>query len=128
MGHNMTPDPIVLSAGLNQNFQLFRAEDKVLQVTMFGYDLPAAIAIEWWLARSPYAVNEDVFIKKTKTAGITIAGTNLEIAIAAADTAELAPDIYYHELRIIQADAATKVAMTGNVAIRMSLDTTEVTP
>jgi hypothetical protein len=118
----MTPDPIALSAGLNQNFQLFRAEDKVLLVDATGYDLSTAIAIEWWLARSPYSVIEDVFITKTKTDGIEVTDSSLEITIDGADTAALKPDIYYHELRLTLADATVKVAMTGNVLIRMSLE------
>ena len=122
----MTPDPVALSAGLNQNFQLFRAEDKVLKVEMTGYDLATATELEWWIALSPSAV--DMIIGKTLTTGIVVVGTSVEITIASSDTAAIKPDIYYHELRIKQADGTVKVAMTGNVSIRMSLNTNEVVP
>ena len=120
----MTPDPIVLSAGLNQNFQLFRAEAKVLQIAMIGYDLATATGIEWRCCWSPYSVDaaNETFVKKTLTAGIVVAGTNLEITLASADTAAMQPGIYYHELKVTQADDAVKVAMTGNAVIRMSLN------
>jgi len=119
----MTPDPIVLSAGLNQNFQLFRAEAKVLRVTMTGYDLAAATGIEWRCCWSPYSADaaDETFVKKTKTAGIAIVGADLEITLASADTAALQPGIYYHELKVTDA-AGVKVAMTGNAVIRMSLN------
>jgi hypothetical protein len=120
----MTPDPIVLAAGLNQNFQLFRGEDKVLLIDLAGYDLITAMALEWWLARSPYSLDDplEVYIKKTLTAGIVVGGTDIEITIAAADTAAIKPDIYYHELKLTQSNAAVKVIMTGNVTIQMALN------
>jgi hypothetical protein len=123
----VTPDPIALVAGLNQNFQLFRGEDKVLLVDMTGYDLATATALEWWLARSSYAEGEDILINKILGAGITVTDAKLEITLTSADTAALSPDIYYHELRLVQT-AAVKVALTGNVLIRMSLNTEGVTP
>ncbi len=127
----MTPDPIPLSAGLNQNFQLFRAEDKVLLVDMTGYDLATATALSWWVARSPYSIDDlsEVFIKKDKTAGIAVKnGTYIEIVIDGADTAAMQPELYYHELKISLADGSLKVAMSGNIVLRMSLQMEEVIP
>ena len=124
----MTPDPIALSATLNQNFQLFRAEDKVLKVEMTGYDLATATDIEWWLARSPYSDPAEILVAKTLVAGIAVVGTTVEITLASADSVALIPDIYYHEMRLKQADGAVKVVMTGNALIRMSLNTEEETP
>ena len=120
----MTPDPISLVAGLNQNFALFRGEDKVLSVDMSasGYDVAAATDIEWWLASSPYAEPEDIDVSKSLTDGIEVSGTTLTIAIDAADTAAMKPNIYYHELKITQSDGAVKVAMTGNLLLRMSIN------
>jgi predicted metal-dependent phosphotriesterase family hydrolase len=121
----MTPDPIVLVAGLNQNCELIRAEDKVISVDMTGYDLAAATSLRWWLATSPYAVNS--LIDKDLTAGIAVSGVKADITIAGTDTAAIAPEIYYQELRIVLADGSTKVAMSGNIVVRMSLNV-EVTP
>jgi len=125
----MTPDPIVLSAGLNQNFQLFRAEAKVLQIAMPGYDLVALTEFEWRLCWSPYSADiaDETFVKKTTAAGIAVAGANLEITLASADTAALQPGIYYHELKVTDA-AEVKVVMTGNAVIRMSLNMEGITP
>ena len=125
----MTPDPIVLSAGLNQNFQLFRAEAKVLQIAMPGYDLAAATEFEWRLSWSPYSsdIPDETFVKKTKAAGIAVVAANLEITLAGSDTAALQSGIYYHELKITDA-AGVKVVMTGNVLIRMSLNMEGITP
>jgi hypothetical protein len=120
----MTPDPIQLTANLNQNFQLFRAEDKIITVDMTGYDLANVTALEWRMAWSPYSIDDplETFIKKSQSAGIAVAGTSIDITIDGIDTAILKPDLYHHELKITLADGTVKVAMTGNVTIRMSLN------
>jgi hypothetical protein len=126
----MTPDPITLFAALNQNFKLFRGEDKVLSIDMTGYDLTTAIAFEWWLAKSVFAdisTPGDVLIQKAKDAGITVSDTKLEIPLDGADTVDIKPELYYHELKITLADGTSKVAMAGNVVIMMSLKM-EATP
>lgn len=126
----MTPDPIILSAGFNQNFQLFRAEDKVLRIDLTGYDLATALDLEWWLAWTPYSFNNvsEVFVKKSLAQGIAVTGTSIDITLAGTDTASLKSNIYYHELKIKLADGSLKVAMTGNVVLRMSLNKEEAVP
>jgi hypothetical protein len=120
----MRPDPISLIANLNQNFQLFRAEDKVITVDMTGYDLANVIALEWRMAWSAFSIDDplETFVKKSQSAGIMVAGTSIEITIDGIDTAILKPELYYHELKITLADGTVKVAMTGNVTLRMSLN------
>jgi hypothetical protein len=117
----MTPDPILVTAALNQNFQLFCGEDKVVSVDMTGYDLATVTSLEWKLARSPYSMDADILITKVQSDGIAVAGMSLEITIDAEDTFGLKPDLYYHELKLVEADGKIKVAMTGNVVLRMSL-------
>lgn len=126
----MTPDPIVLSAGLNQNCQLFRGEDKLISIDMTGYDLATATALEWWMAKSAWATDDplEVFIKKSLATGIAINESKAEITIAATDTAAIKPEVYYHELKITQGDGSIKVAMTGHVVLRMALNMEEATP
>jgi hypothetical protein len=118
----MTPDPINLSATMNQNCQLFVGEDKVITVDMTGYDLANLTTIEWSLALSPFSVDPDILIKKSQSAGITVGSTSIDIAIDAIDTAGMRPELYYHELKIVEADGKIKVAMTGNIIVRMSLN------
>jgi len=115
----MTPDPIALSAGINQNATLFRGEDKVISVDMAGYDLATATDLQWWMATSPYAIV--ALIEKDKADGIAVSGAKLDITISKNET-DIIPEIYYHELRIVLADGTTKVAMTGNLVIRMSIN------
>jgi len=120
----MTPDPINLSANLNQNFQLFAGEDKVITVDMTGYDAAIATVIDWWMATSPYALDAegDVVIKKVLGDGIELNGTNIDITIDSIDTATVKPELYYHELKLTLADGTVKVAMTGNIVLLKSLD------
>jgi hypothetical protein len=115
----MTPDPITLTAGLNQNCQLFCGEDKVIKVEMTGYDLTTATGLNWWLARSPYAI--ETMLAKFLNSGIEVNGTAIEITIDSTDTEMIIPEIYYHELRVVLADGSLKIAMTGNIILRMSL-------
>jgi hypothetical protein len=117
----MTPDPILVTAALNQNFQLFCGEDKVITVDMTGYDLATVTSLTWHLALSPYAVDQEILITKVQSDGIAVAGTSLDVTIDAEDTIGLKPDLYYHELKLVEADGKIKVAMTGNVVLRMSL-------
>jgi hypothetical protein len=116
----MTPDPIPLVAGLNQNFELFCAEDKVISIEMTGYDLSTVTSLDWWMSTSPYAVES--LLAKTKDAGITVNGTKAVITLTSADTKNIKPELYYHELRVVQADGSRKVALTGNIVLRMSLN------
>jgi hypothetical protein len=117
----MTPDPIQVAATLNQNFQLFCGEDKLITVDMTGYDLATVSSLTWKLALSPYAVNEDILLTKVQSSGIAVSGTSIEITIDAADTIDIKPDLYYHELKLVEADGKIKVAMTGNVVLRKSI-------
>jgi hypothetical protein len=59
--------------------------------------------------------------------GITLADPGLTIDIDAADTVSIKPELYYHELKLTLADGSIKVAMTGNILVRMSLQM-ETTP
>jgi hypothetical protein len=115
----MIPDPVTLTAGMNQNFQLFCGEDKIVSIEMTGYDLDAATSLSWWLARSPYAV--ETLLTKDLISGIVINGTKADITLSRIDTEMIKPEIYYHELRIVQADGSLKIAMTGNAVLKMSL-------
>jgi hypothetical protein len=120
----MTPDPIQLTAGLNQNCQLFRGEDKAINVTMTGYDPATAMELQWWLAKSAWSLDtepDEVLIKKSLTEGIAVTGSDVTITVDAIDTVAILPDLYYHELKIVQADGTIKVAMAGNIVIRMAL-------
>src|SRR4249920_2202398 len=121
----MTPDPILLAAGLNQNCTLFRGEDKLISVDMTGYDLTTVQSLTWWMATSPYSIVS--LISKDLISGIVVNGTKADITIAGADTANIDPEIYYHEIRIVQGDGSVKLALSGNIVLRMTL-ITEVVP
>jgi len=120
----MTPDPIALAAGLNQNCLLYTGEDKIISIDMTGYDLATVKSYEWWVAKSPYSFDDEpgeVLIKKNKDDGIAVNGTKLDITIDAIDTV-VKDDLYYHELKVVLADDSIKVAMTGNIVIRRAID------
>jgi hypothetical protein len=121
----MTPDPITLGAGFNQNFALFCGEDKVLSVALDGYNLDDITAFEWWVAKSVFGdllTPGDVLIRKSLGSGIELDGTaGITITLDAADSRDVKPEIYYHELKVTLTGGSTKVAMTGNAVIRMSL-------
>ena len=121
----MTPDPVALSAGLNQNCQLVVGEDKIISVEMTGYDIATAKSIEWWMAKSAWSLDDEpgeVIIKKSLTNGIAVSGTKLDITIDAIDTVGIKPDLYYHEVKIVLQDDKVKVAMAGNIMLRMALN------
>jgi hypothetical protein len=121
----MTPDPITLGAGFNQNFALFCGEDKVLSVALDGYNLDDIAAFEWWVAKSVFGdllTPGDVLIRKSLGSGIELDGTaGITITLDAADSRDVKPEIYYHELKVTLTGGSIKVAMTGNAVIRMSL-------
>jgi hypothetical protein len=117
----MTPDPILVSATLNQNFQLFCGEDKLITVDMTGYDLANISSLTWKVALSPYSVDEDILLTKEQSAGIAVSGTSINITVDAVDTADIHPDLYYHELKLVEADGKIKVVMTGNIVLRKSI-------
>jgi hypothetical protein len=119
----MTPDPIKLTANLNQNCELFSGEDKVITIDMTGYDLATVTSLTWNFALSPYSTGEDVLLTKVQSDGIAMNGTDIDITIVAAETADINPDLYYHELKLVQADGLVKVAMTGNIVLRKSIAT-----
>jgi hypothetical protein len=114
----MKPDPVNLSAGLNQNFQIFRGESKELVVDTTGYDLTSATDIEWWMATSAFA--DVAMARKDLVSGISLSGAQLTIELDQADT-DFAPDLYYHELKVTS-PTGMQVIMIGNVVIRMSLE------
>jgi len=56
------------------------------------------------------------------TNGIAVSGTKLDITIDAIDTVGIKPDLYYHEVKIVLQDDKVKVAMAGNIMLRMALN------
>lgn len=57
-------------------------------------------------------------VTKTLDDGVSVATSTVTVALAPADTAELAPGLYLHELQITDSAGAVTTALQGSVALR----------
>jgi len=106
---------------INQNFKIWAGDDKALVFKVRGVsDLISASAI-WAVSLSPGSAK--VIEKKSIIAGeITIDGTNVIVTLTPADTADLAPGGYYHELEITDGDGKISTVATGLMAVQPTLN------
>jgi hypothetical protein len=116
-------------AKTNQNFTMYRGESQIIFIevdTSSGGSFdPAGSTFQWWVARSPYSIANDdgVLIKKSTTVGnIDLVTKGVNVTIDAADTVNMQPNIYYHELKILLPGGGVSVATVGNMILRPALD------
>ena len=114
-------------AQINQNITMWAGDDitittQVLDCTDTAVDLTSIESAQWVLKK----YSEDVAILLTKTVGAGIAITDattgtMVIVLEAADTQDIEPGDYYHELRIDNNSAITTVS-TGKFVITATED------
>lgn len=107
----------------NQNIDLYCGEDKLIFIKLDNEDGtpfdPAGAAMEWWLSRTSHS--EKIIAKSIGSGSILIVAGGINITLASADTYDLKPEIYYHELKIIKGSTVS-VATVGAVHLRPALD------
>lgn len=89
-----------------------RGDDRELEIT--ATESLAGADVTWTARRRPYS--EDVLIQKTTPAGITVVGAVATVALDAADTADLEPDVLYWDVEVVQATRTHTIA-TGRLAV-----------
>ena len=109
-----------------QDFELFKNDDKSVQVTIRDengtlVDVSGASAAQWIMQKYPESATAD--ITKTLAAGeidVATSGANgvVTITILSADTASLSAGEYYHELRITDASGNDSTILVGDVNLR----------
>lgn len=91
-----------------------RGDDRVLEVTatesLDGSDVT-------FTARHR-RYSEDAVILKTSPADITIAGPLASVTLAAADTADLDPDVLYWDIEVVDSGGSTHTVADGRLAIQ----------
>lgn len=110
----------------NQNISAWIGDDFVITLTVYNIDgdevnitnLNDAL---WVLKR--HGASETSFVSKTLGAGIAIIdgpGGVLTVTVDAADTADLVPGIYYHEIRIVDSSNLITTIMSGTMTLNQS--------
>src|SRR5262245_52513844 len=87
-------------------------------------DLTGA-TMEWWLAKTSHS--EKTLQKKLGSGLTVVAGTGVNVSLASADTYDLKPEIWYHELKVTLASKLS-VTTVGNVHLRPALDMRDPPP
>lgn len=90
-----------------------RGDDRTLEVTA-SEDLTGA-ELTFTARHRPYS--EDVVIEKTSSNGITVNGTEATVAIDAADTADLEPDVLYWDIQVVDSAGDTHTVASGRLAV-----------
>ena len=106
----------------NQDFDLYAGESKVIFIKLDNADGtpfdPAGSMMEWRLAKTSHS---DATLQKTLGSGLILSTGGVNVVLDSADTYDLRPEIWYHELKVMTGD---KVAVTtvGHVHLRPALD------
>ena len=110
----------------NQNVKIYRGNSETLNIeitTITGnpYAPAAGDEVKYRLARNATSPESESFVIKSLAAGnIVIVDGVATIELSAIDT-DLAPGVYYHELKVIDPPDDVATAMTGTVIIKPSL-------
>jgi hypothetical protein len=100
---------------------MYIGEDKTVSIALTNEDgTPfdtAGATMEWWLAKTNHS---DKIVAKTIGSGLALATGGVTVTLASADTYDLKPEIYYHELKVTK--AGLSVATVGAVHLRPALD------
>jgi hypothetical protein len=84
----------------NQNFSMHVGETKTVFVALTNEDgtpfETAGTTMEWWLAKSSHS---DKIMQKKLGEGLRLSPGGVCIVLASADTYDLRPELYYHELK-----------------------------
>lgn len=104
-------------ARINQDFDMWQKEDKVIEFTIASKDgsakdLSGGSAV-WMVSCSP------AIVKSTSNGGITIDGNKVTVMLADTDTTDI-QGTFYHELRTVDANGNDEVSAIGTVKINHS--------
>jgi hypothetical protein len=106
----------------NQDFDMYQGEDKVVFIKLDNADGspfdPTDSTFEWWLAKTNHSAKT---VSKTIGSGLTVMPGGVNIALASADTYDLKPEIWYHELKVTKGGVLS-VTTVGAVHLRPALD------
>lgn len=108
----------------NQNIRVYRGDTATLTIAVTqadGQPLDPGTnpTVEWRMARNWHSPEAEVLVRKEPGEGMTLATGLVEIALETADT-DHPPGLYYHELKIWDADEAA-TSMTGVVVIKPAM-------
>jgi hypothetical protein len=111
----------------NQNFSLHVGEAKTVFVALTNedgtaFDL-AGSTMEWWLAKTSHS---DKIMQKKLGEGLRLSPGGVCIVLASADTYDLPPQLYCHELKINIGSTGLSVSTVGTVHLRPAPDLREV--
>ena len=111
----------------NQNFDMYIGESKLVYIALTNADgtafNPAGATMEWWMAKTNHSPK---LFSKMLNSGLVVSTGGVNVSIESADTYDLKPEIYYHELKITT-PSGLSVATVGAVHLRPALDM-RVTP
>ena len=109
----------------NQNFSMHVGEAKTVFVALTNEDGsafdPAGSTMEWWLAKTSHS---DKIMQKKLGEGLRLSPGGVCIVLASADTYDLPPELYYHELKLNI--GSTGLSVVGTVHLRPAPDMREV--
>lgn len=119
----------------NQNFSMRRGESRLIFIDLDVSDgspfNPANADIVWWVAKSPFSIDDvdpeksEILIKKGLGTGITVVTNGINIELEPADTHDLQPGYYYHELKVFLQYGGISSAVNGTIRLRPSFDIPE---
>ncbi|MGC2713445.1 MAG: hypothetical protein WA366_08700 [Pseudolabrys sp.] len=103
----------------NQNFSMHVGETKTVFIKLDNEDgtlfETAGITMEWWLAKTSHS---DKIVQKKPGEGLVLSPGGVSIVLAPADTYDLRPELYYHELKINIGSTGLSVSTVGTAHLR----------
>jgi hypothetical protein len=110
-----------------QNFTMWQGEDKTITVSLTNssgspYGDTDGLVFTWKVATSESATT--ALITKATGSGITNGTSQITIAIDEADTDDMAPGTYYHELRVVDTSSDHDVVLCGGLTLKDSITAT----
>ena len=107
----------------NQDFSMFVGESKTIFIALSNEDGspfdPAGNDFQWRLAKTAHS---DPLITKRLGSGLVLVDGGIDVLLASEDTADLRPELYYHELQIRIGSTGLSVSTTGCLHLRAALD------
>jgi len=107
----------------NQDFSMHLGESKTVFISLLNEDgTPfdsAGSTFEWWLAKTSHS---DKLLQKKLGAGLVLDTGGINVILNSADTYDLIPELYYHELKIYLGSTGLSVSTVGTVHLRPALD------
>jgi hypothetical protein len=107
----------------NQDFSMHIGESKTVFISLLNEDGsvfdPAGSTFEWWLAKTSHSAQ---LLQKKLNTGLVLTTDGINVILNSADTYDLVPELYYHELKIYLGSTGLSVSTVGTVHLRPALD------